>query len=192
MYSDGRLSHVTLFLMMCHPIAIVLISMRCRRFLTSVHRYKFNIDSTDQMLAITRFHNFMSLYQGRYAAALAKTLNTSVFSAKALDIALSTGEISLDKLHLLLGCSRGQAIGAAFDLYEQGLAEDIESTKNQGGEYFLVPIDERCKAARLYRAKLEQCSRDIGLYDVLEKTLPSLQAIFMEALSAMEAKHIGH
>jgi hypothetical protein len=142
------------------------------------------------MFAITRFHNFMSLYQGRYATALAKTLNTSVFSAKALDIALATGEISLDKLHLLLGCSRGQAIGAAFDLHEQGLAEDIESTKSQNGEYFLVPIDKRCEAARLYRAKLERRSRDMGLYDVLEKTLPSLQAIFMEALSTMEAKQI--
>jgi hypothetical protein len=143
------------------------------------------------MFAITRFHNFMSLYQGRYATALAKTLNTSVFSTNALDIALATGETSLDKLHLPLGCSRGQAIGAAFDLLEQSLAEDIESTKNQGGEYFLVPIDKRCEAARLYRAKLEQRSRDMGLYNVVEKTLPSLQAIFMEALSAMEAKHIG-
>jgi hypothetical protein len=43
------------------------------------------------MFAITRFHNFMSLYQGRYATALAKSLGTSVFAAKALDIALSTG-----------------------------------------------------------------------------------------------------
>lgn len=134
----------------------------------------------------------MSLYQGRYATALAKTLDTSVFAAKALDIGLSTGEMSLDKLHLLLGCSRGQAIGAAFDLQEQGLAADLESTKRQNGEYFLVPIDKRCEAARLYRAKLEQRSRDMDLYDVLEKALPSLQAIFMEALSAMEAKHIGH
>ncbi|KVE43051.1 hypothetical protein [Burkholderia sp. BDU5] len=143
------------------------------------------------MFAITRFHNFMSLYQGRYATALAKTLNASVFAAKALDIALSTGEISLDRLHLLLGCSRGQAIGAAFDLQEQGLVKDIESTKNQNGEYVLVPIDARCEAARLYRAKLEQMSRDIGLYDDLERTLPGLKAIFMEALSAMEAKCIG-
>lgn len=142
------------------------------------------------MFTTIRFHNFMSLYQGRYATALAKTLNTSVFSAKALDIALSTGEVSLDKLHLLLGCSRGQAIGAAFDLQEQGLAEDIESTKGRSGEYFLVPIDTRCEAARLYRAKLEQLSRDMALYDVLEQTLPALQAIFMEALSAMEAKQI--
>ncbi|SAL53951.1 hypothetical protein AWB69_05710 [Caballeronia udeis] len=142
------------------------------------------------MFAITRFHNFMSLYQGRYATALAKTLNTSVFPAKALDIALSTGEISLDKLHLLLGCSRGRAIGAAFDLEEHGLAEHIESTKNQSGEYFLVPIDTRCGAARLYRAKLEQLSRDMGLYEALEKTLPALQAIFIEALSSMEATQI--
>jgi hypothetical protein len=42
----------------------------------------------------------------------------------------------------------------------------------------------------LYRAKLEQRSQDMGLYDVLEKTLPSLQAIFMEALSAMEARQV--
>jgi hypothetical protein len=119
---------------------------------------------------------------------LAKTLNTSVFSAKALDIALSTGEISLDKLHLLLGCSHGQEIGAAFDLNEQGLAEEIESTKSQNGEYFLVSIDNRCEAVRLYRATLEQRSRDIGLYDVLEKTLPTLQAILMEALPAMGAR----
>jgi hypothetical protein len=142
------------------------------------------------MFAITRFHNFMSLYQGRYATALANTLNTSVFAAKALDIALSTGAISFDKLHLLLGCSRGQAIGAAFDLQEHGLAEDIESTKNQKGEYLLVPIDTRCGAARLYRAKLEQLSRDMGLYEALEKTLPALQAIFIEALSSMEATQI--
>ncbi|WP_244112960.1 hypothetical protein [Burkholderia gladioli] len=134
----------------------------------------------------------MSLYQGRYATALAKTLGTSVFAAKALDIGLSTGEISLDKLHLLLNCSRGQAIGAAFDLQEHGFAEDVESTKNANGEYFLVPIDTRCEAARLYRAKLEELSQCMGLYDVLEKTLPNLQTIFMEALSAMEAKHIGH
>jgi hypothetical protein len=119
---------------------------------------------------------------------LAKTLNTSVFSAKALDLALSTGEISLDKLHLLLGCSHGQAIGAAFDLHEQGLAEEIESTKSQSGEYFLVSIDKRCEAARLYRATLEQRSRDISLYDVLGKTLPTLQAMLMEALSAMGAR----
>lgn len=144
------------------------------------------------MFAITRFHNFMSLYQGRYATALAKTLNTSVFAAKALDIGLSTGEISLDKLHLLLGCSRGQAMGAAFDLQEQGLAADLESTKRQNGEYFLVPIDARCEAARLYRAKLEHRSRDMGLYDVLERTLPALQTIFMEALNALESKQIGH
>jgi hypothetical protein len=98
-------------------------------------------------------------------------LNTSVFSAKALDIALSTGEISLDKLHLLLGCSRGQAIGAAFDLQEHGLAEDIESTKNLKGEYFLIPIDKRCEAARLYRAKLEQRSRDMGLCDVFSEDI---------------------
>ncbi|MDR8400411.1 hypothetical protein NE850_29285 [Paraburkholderia sp. USG1] len=144
------------------------------------------------MFAITRFHNFMSLYQGRYATALAKALNTSVFSAKALDIALSTGEISLDKLHLLLGCSRGQAIGAAFDLQEQGLAKHIESTNSRSGEYFLVPIDKRCEAARMYRAKLEQLSRDRGLYDVLEKALPSLQAIFLEALTALDSKQIRH
>jgi hypothetical protein len=143
------------------------------------------------MFAITRFHNFMSLYQGRYATALAKTLNTSVFAAKALDIGLSTGEISLDKLHLLLGCSRGQAMGAAFDLQEQGLVNDIEFTKSQKGEYFLVPIDARCEAARLYRMTLEHRSRDIGLYDVLERTLPALQTIFMEALTALEAKRIG-
>ncbi|MDN7930695.1 hypothetical protein QZM52_05240 [Burkholderia metallica] len=144
------------------------------------------------MFAITRFHNFMSLYQGRYATALAKGLNTSVFAAKALDIALSTGEISFDKLHLLLGCSRGQAIGAAYDLQEHGLAEDIESTKKHNGEYFLVPIDSRCEAARLYRAKLERCSRDMGLYDVLERTLPALQTIFLEALTALESKQIEH
>lgn len=132
----------------------------------------------------------MSLYQGRYATALAKSLNTSVFAARALDIGLSTGEISLDKLHLLLGCSRGQAIGAAFDLQEQGLAKDIESTKSQSGEYFLVPVDARCEAARRYRAKLERLSRDMGLSDAMEKTLPILQAIFMEALSAMEAKQL--
>lgn len=143
------------------------------------------------MFAITRFHNFMSLYQGRYATALAKALNTSVFSAKALDIGLSTGEISLDKLHLLLGCSRGQALGAAFDLQEQGLAADIESTKSQSGECFLVPIDARCEAARLYRAKLEYRSRDMGLYNVLERTVPALQAIFLEALTALESKQIG-
>ena len=139
------------------------------------------------MFAITRFHNFMSLYHGRYATALAKTLNTSAFAAKALDIGLSTGEISLDKLHLLLGCSRGQAMGAAFDLQEQGLAKNIESTKNQNSEYVLVPIDKRCEAARLYRATLEHLSRDMGLYDVLERTLPALQAIFLEALAALES-----
>lgn len=161
--------------MIQHPLATLLIS-------TAVAR--------GYMFAITRFHNFMSLYQGRYATALAKSLNTSVFAAKALDIGLSTGEISLDKLHVLLGCSRGQAIGAVFDLQEHGLAEDIESTKSRSGEYFLVPIDKRCEAARLYRAKLEQLNRDIGLYEVLERTLPALQTIFMEALSAMEAKQI--
>ncbi|MDR6420249.1 hypothetical protein J2801_002500 [Paraburkholderia phenoliruptrix] len=143
------------------------------------------------MFAITRFHNFMSLYHGRYATALAKALNTSVFAAKALDIGLSTGEISLDKLHLLLGCSRGQAFGAAFDLQEQGLAKDIEATKSQNGEYVLVPIDARCEAARLYRTKLEQLSHDVGLSDVLKKTLPALQAIFLEALAALESKQIG-
>jgi hypothetical protein len=143
------------------------------------------------MFAITRFHNFMSLYQGRYATALAKSLNTSVFAAKALDIGLSTGAISLDKLHLLLGCSRGQTIGAVFDLQEHGLAEDIESTRSPGGEYFLVPMDKQCEAARLYRAKLEQTSRDMGLCDVLERTLPALQTIFLEALAALDSKQIG-
>lgn len=140
------------------------------------------------MFTITRFHNFMSLYQGRYATALAKSLNTSVFAAKALDIALSTGEISLAKLHLLLGCSRGQAVGAAFDLQEQGLARIIESAKGQPGEYSLTPIDARCEAARRCRAKLERLGRDMGLSDALETTLPVLQTIFVEALSAMEAK----
>ncbi|WP_241770310.1 hypothetical protein [Burkholderia gladioli] len=129
----------------------------------------------------------MSLYQGRYATALAKSLGTSVFAAKALDIALSTGEISLSKLHLLLGCSRGQAVGAAFDLQERGLAV----TKAQSGEYFLVPIDARCEAARMYRAQLERLSRDMGLYDALGKALPALQAIFMEALSVLEAQRRG-
>jgi hypothetical protein len=138
------------------------------------------------MFAITRFHNFMSLYQGRYATALAKSLGTSVFAAKALDIGLSTGEISLDKLHLLLGCSRGQAIGAAFDLQERGIA----AMRSHSGEYFLVPVDARCEAARLYRAKLERLGRDMGLSDALEKALPALQAIFMEALSAMEARQL--
>jgi hypothetical protein len=127
---------------------------------------------------------------GRYATALAKSLNTSVFAAKALDIGLSTGEISLDKLHLLLGCSRGQAVGAAFDLQDQGLAAVIEGAKNSNGEYFLAPVDARCEAARIYRAKLERLSHDMGLYDLLEKALPALQVIFMEALSAMEAKQL--
>lgn len=143
------------------------------------------------MFAITRFHNFMSLYQGRYATALAKSLNTSVFTAKALDIGLSTGEISLDKLHLLLCCSRGQAVGAAFDLQEQGLARVIGSTKGQSGEYFLVPIDMRCEAARLHRAKLERLGRDMDLSDALEKILPALQTTFIEALSALEAQRRG-
>ncbi|MCW3698101.1 MULTISPECIES: hypothetical protein [Burkholderiaceae] len=143
------------------------------------------------MFAITRFHNFMSLYQGRYATALAKSLGTSVFAAKALDIALSTGEISLDKLHLLLGCSRGQAVGGAFDLQEQGLAQVIKSTKTSNSEYFLAPIDARCEAARIYRAKLERLSRDMGLSDALEKILPALQTIFIEALSALEAQRRG-
>ncbi|AIO76573.1 MULTISPECIES: hypothetical protein [Burkholderia] len=140
------------------------------------------------MFAITRLHNFMSLYQGRHAIALAKSLGTSVFTAKALDIALSTGEISLDKLHLLLGCSRGQAVGAAFDLHEQGLAQVIKSTRSPNSEYFLVPVDTRCEAARLYRAKLERLGPDMSLSDALGKMLPTLQAIFMEALTAMEAR----
>ncbi|MDN7798856.1 hypothetical protein [Burkholderia vietnamiensis] len=139
------------------------------------------------MFAITRFHNFMSLYQGRYATALAKSLGTSVFAAKALDIALSTGEISLSKLHLLLGCSRGQAIGAAFDLQERGVAV----ARGQSDEYFLAPIDARCEAARLYRTTLERLGRDMSLSVVLEKTLPTLQTIFMEALSSMEEQR-GH
>ncbi|HEM8494639.1 hypothetical protein [Burkholderia multivorans] len=142
------------------------------------------------MFAITHFHNFMSLYQDRYANALAKALDTSVFAAGALDIALSTGAISLEKLHLLLGCSRGQAIGGAFDLQERGLVEDIEETKAQHGEYFLIPIDKRCEVARLYRARLEQLSRERGLYETLQKALPALQSIFIEALSAMESKQI--
>jgi hypothetical protein len=177
--------------MMRHPIAIVRIPLR------AVSAYldpRIKIDSTVEiakMFAITRFHNFMSLYQGRYTTALAKALSTSVFAAKALDIGLSTGSISLDKLHLLLGCSRGQAIGAAFDLQEQGLARDIESTKSRSGEYFLVPIDKRCESARLYREKLEQLSRDMGLYAALESMLPSLHTIFTEALSAMEANQIN-
>ncbi|MBN3813353.1 hypothetical protein [Paraburkholderia sp. Ac-20347] len=140
------------------------------------------------MFAITHFHNFMSLYQGRYATALAKSLGTSVFAAKALDIGLSAGEISLDKLHLLLGCSRGQAVGTAFDLQEEGLARVIGSTKGQSGEYFLVPIDARCEAARLHRAKLERLGRDMDLSDALEKILPAVQTIFIEALSVMEAR----
>lgn len=115
-----------------------------------------------------------------------------LFSAKALDIVLSTGEISLDKLHLLLGCSRGQAMGAPFDLQEQALAKDIESTKSQNGKYFLVPIDARCEAVRLYQAKLEHGSRDMGLYDVPERTLPAQQTIFMDALAALESKQIKH
>ncbi|WP_249180005.1 hypothetical protein [Burkholderia vietnamiensis] len=94
-------------------------------------------------------------------------------------------------ISISLGCSRGQAIGGAFDLQEQGLAKDIESTKSQSGEYFLVPIDERCEAARLYRTKLEKLSRQQGLSDAFDKTLPALQAIFLEALSAMEGKHIN-
>ncbi|WP_321865257.1 hypothetical protein [Paraburkholderia tropica] len=143
------------------------------------------------MFVITRFHNFMSLYQGRYATALSTSLNTSVFAAKALDIALSTREISLDKLHLLLGCSRGQAVGAAFDLQEQGLARVIGSTSGRSDEYFLVPIDARCEAARLYRVKLERLGRDMNLSDALEKTLPALQTIFIEALSALEAQRRG-
>ncbi|ABX14200.1 hypothetical protein Bmul_0505 [Burkholderia multivorans ATCC 17616] len=114
-----------------------------------------------------------------------------MFAAKALDIALSTGEISLDKLHLLLGCSRGQAVGAAFDLQEQGLARVIGSTRGQSGEYFLVPIDVRCEAARLYRVKLERLGRDMDLSDALERTLPALQTIFIEALSALEAQRRG-
>ncbi|WP_244125429.1 hypothetical protein [Burkholderia gladioli] len=130
----------------------------------------------------------MSLYQGRYATTLAKSLDTSVFVAKALDIALSTGEISLSKLHLLLGCSRGQAVGAAFDLQAQGLAQVIKSTRSPSSDYFLAPIDARCEAARLYRAKLERLGRDMGLSDDVEKTLPALQTIFVEALSAIEAK----
>jgi hypothetical protein len=177
--------------MMRHPVAIFRMSMRTVSAYSNPRIKNKSTVEIAKMLAITRFHNFMSLYHGRYATALAKALNTSVFAAKALDIGLSTGEISLDKLHLLLGCSRGQAIGAAFDLQEQGLAEDIESTKSQSGEYFLVPIDKRCEAARLYRAKLQQLSRDMGLYDVLERTLPSLQGIFMEALAALESKQIG-
>jgi len=46
------------------------------------------------------------------------------------------------------------------------------------------------RSGRLYRTKLEQLSRDMTLYDVLERTLPALQAIFMDALSAMETKQI--
>lgn len=46
------------------------------------------------------------------------------------------------------------------------------------------------ETAQLYREKLEQRGRDMGVYDVLEKALPSVQAIFMEALSAMEARQI--
>ncbi|RQZ27144.1 hypothetical protein DIE16_32005 [Burkholderia sp. Bp9090] len=143
------------------------------------------------MFAITRFHNFMSVYQGRYVKAFGKALNTSVFAAGALEIALATGAISLDKLHLLLGCSRGQAVGAALDLQELGLVRDIESTRNRSNEFFLVPIDKKCEAARLYRAKLEQLAQEKGVYDSLERVLPALQSIFMESLAALEEQQVA-
>lgn len=48
----------------------------------------------------------------------------------------------------------------------------------------------RMRSGRPYRTKLEQLSRDMTLYDVLERTLPALQVIFMDALSALETKQI--
>jgi hypothetical protein len=83
-------------------------------------------------------------------------------------------------------CSGFQRMTAAFERAES--ERHVQVIRQLG---FLVPIDKRCEAARLYRAKLEQTSRDMGLCDVLERTLPALQTIFLEALAALEWKQIG-
>ncbi|WP_235490234.1 hypothetical protein [Achromobacter sp. DMS1] len=117
------------------------------------------------MFAITRFHQFMILYRVRYAAALARALNVSPAAALALDMALDAGRMPLRTLHDLLGCSRAQAMAAAFDLERQGLVRPIDDTRDAHGEYFVAPIDERCEAARLYRARLEALVDERGLYE---------------------------
>ncbi|GEM_PF-7009713 len=141
------------------------------------------------MFAITRFHQFMILYRVRYAAALARALNVSPAAALALDMALDAGRMPLRTLHDLLGCSRAQAMAAAFDLERQGLVRPIDDTRDAHGEYFVAPIDERCEAARLYRARLEALVDERGLYEggqSVEAMLASLEDIFTRALAEID------
>ncbi|NLA18850.1 hypothetical protein [Burkholderia cepacia] len=69
---------------------------------------------------LSRFHAFMTAYEGCRASALASALQMTPMAARALGLINAFPGMTLHELSCVLGGSQGQVIGAAFDLKHFG------------------------------------------------------------------------
>ncbi|WP_256259310.1 MarR family transcriptional regulator [Burkholderia ubonensis] len=134
---------------------------------------------------LSRFHAFITAYEGCRASALASALQVTPMAARALGLINAFPGMTLHELSCVLGGSQGQVIGAAFDLKHFGYI-DITEEQNDNRRCVLRPIRDRMFGFDGYQRLVKNLASDAGIAERLDALLPLYQDVLMKALEELQ------
>ncbi|WP_174962969.1 MULTISPECIES: MarR family transcriptional regulator [Burkholderia] len=135
--------------------------------------------------ALTRFHAFISVYEGCRASALSNALQMTPIAARALTLICAFPGMTLHELSCTLGGGQGQVIGAVFDLQQFGYIE-ISEEFNDDRRRVLKPINSRMFGFDGYQSLVSNLAVDAGIAEPLATLLPLYQDVLTKALEELQ------
>ncbi|KVK75671.1 hypothetical protein WS90_26480 [Burkholderia cepacia] len=135
--------------------------------------------------ALTKFHAFITVYEGCRASALSNALQMTPVAARALTLICEFPGMTLHELSCTLGGSQGQVIGAVFDLKQLGYIE-ISEERNDDRRRILKPIRDKMFGFDGYQRLVNNLAEDAGVAEPLAALLPLYQDVLTKALEELQ------
>ncbi|MBZ5793262.1 MarR family transcriptional regulator [Burkholderia contaminans] len=135
--------------------------------------------------ALTKFHAFITVYEGCRASALSNALQMTPVAARALTLICEFPGMTLHELSCTLGGSQGQVIGAVFDLQQLGYIE-ISEERNDDRRRILKPIRDKMFGFDGYQRLVNNLAEDAGVAEPLAALLPLYQDVLAKALEELQ------
>ena len=135
--------------------------------------------------ALTKFHAFITVYEGCRASALSNALQMTPVAARALTLICEFPGMTLHELSCTLGGSQGQVIGAVFDLQQLGYIE-ISEERNDDRRRILKPIRDKMFGFDGYQRLVNNLAEDAGVAEPLAALLPLYQDVLTKALEELQ------
>ncbi|VWD61838.1 MarR family transcriptional regulator [Burkholderia contaminans] len=135
--------------------------------------------------SLTKFHAFITVYEGCRASALSNALQMTPIAARALTLICAFPGMTLHELSCTLGGSHGQVIGAVFDLQQFGYIE-IREELNDDRRRILTPLRNRMCGFDGYQHLVNNLAADAGIAEPLATLLPLYQDVLTKALEELQ------